>query len=163
MSVSRQSAHRWQVKPSGRLRLPLLSTKPSVTFTAEDRYHLLASTKLYCLVTRVLTTWTDLVVTWNVLNAILHVIQMCRLDFCYNMIWLLLVANKMHYFVTTNNLYAMQWLSHLRKNHTRTHKLSSIATKSVIVNCTNVTVKSLWSNSHCRKVLSLISSTVRMM
>jgi len=32
-------------------RLPLLSTRPAVTFPAEERHHPSASTKLYCLVT----------------------------------------------------------------------------------------------------------------
>ena len=32
-------------------RLPLLSTRPVVTFPAAEHYHPLASTKLYCLVT----------------------------------------------------------------------------------------------------------------
>jgi len=32
-------------------RLPLLSTKPAVTFPAEEHHHPSAGTKLYCLVT----------------------------------------------------------------------------------------------------------------
>ena len=48
--VYRQSAYRWLLShPSG--RLPLLSTRPAVTFPAEVRHR--PSTKLYCLVTEV--------------------------------------------------------------------------------------------------------------
>jgi len=32
-------------------RLPLLSTRPAVTFPAIEHHHLLAATKLYCVVT----------------------------------------------------------------------------------------------------------------
>jgi len=48
--VSRQSAHRWNShEPSS--RLPLLSTRPVVTFPAREHHCPMASTKLYCLVT----------------------------------------------------------------------------------------------------------------
>ena len=43
--------------PSHGGRLPLLSTRPAVTFPAEESHHPSASTKLYCLVTEAVT-WT---------------------------------------------------------------------------------------------------------
>ena len=48
--VSRQSAHRWLSYKSGH-RLPLLSARPTVTFSAAEHQSPLAGTKLYCLVT----------------------------------------------------------------------------------------------------------------
>jgi len=51
ISVYRQSAHRWLSKSSLAGRLPLLSARPAVTFSAEERHHPLTGTKWYCLVT----------------------------------------------------------------------------------------------------------------
>jgi len=49
--VYRQSACRWLFKSSPGSRLPLFSTRPAVTFPAEERHCPLTSTKLNCLVT----------------------------------------------------------------------------------------------------------------
>jgi len=49
--VYRQSASHFLSHPGGRLSLGLLSARPTVTFSAEERHHPSTNTKLYCLVT----------------------------------------------------------------------------------------------------------------
>ena len=48
--MSRQSARRWCSHKRGG-RLPLLSSRPAVTFLAREHHCPLTGTKLYCLVT----------------------------------------------------------------------------------------------------------------
>jgi len=49
--VTRQSARRWHSHKPGS-RLPLLSTRPAVTFPAKEHNHPLTGTKVYCLGTK---------------------------------------------------------------------------------------------------------------
>jgi len=49
--VYRQLAHRWLLSYPPGSRLPLLSTRPAVTFPVTKHHCPLADTKLYCLVT----------------------------------------------------------------------------------------------------------------